>query len=83
MIARQERVVFLDARLQVVEEALPAETVLYGFAQAIPVKSINVTPQKVFEELKNLTNKVVQLGGKATVGRGVCRVQLISGGMQA
>ena len=65
------------------EEALPAETVLYGFAQAIPVKSINVTSQEVFRELKNLTNNAVQFGGKATVGRGVCRVQMISGGTQA
>lgn len=65
------------------EEALPTETVLYGFALATPVKAINVTSQDVFRELKNLTNNVVQLGGKATVGRGVCRVQLIAGGIQA
>lgn len=62
------------------EEALPTETVLYGFAQAIPVKSINVASEEVFRELRNLTNNAVQLGGKATVGRGVCRVQLIAGG---
>jgi CRISPR-associated protein Cmr4 len=65
------------------EEALPTETVLYGVASAAPTKAANIKAQKVFEELAKLTNKAVQLGGKATVGRGVCRVQLISGGAQA
>ncbi len=65
------------------EEALPAETVLYGFALATPVRAINVTSEEVFTELANLTNKAVQLGGKATVGRGVCRVRMIQGGAQA
>ena len=65
------------------EEALPAETVLYGFALATPVRAINVTDQEVFRTLENLTNNAVQLGGKATVGRGVCRVRLIQGGTQA
>lgn len=65
------------------EEALPAETILYGLAQAIPVNSINVGSQEVFKELKKLINTAVQLGGKATVGRGLCRVQLTSGGAQA
>lgn len=64
------------------EEALPAETVLYGFALATPVKAANITAPEVFTELKNLTNKAVQLGGKATVGRGVCRVRMIQGETQ-
>lgn len=65
------------------EEALPAETVLYGLALATPTKTANITAQKVFEELTNLTNKVVQFGGKATVGRGVCRVRMIQEGVQS
>lgn len=61
------------------EEALPTETILYGLALAIPTSAAKISSQKVFEELKSLTNKAVQLGGKATVGRGICRVQMIGG----
>lgn len=64
------------------EEALPAETVLYGLALATPTKAAKISSKDVFTEIKNLTNKAVQLGGKATVGRGVCRVQMIEGGAQ-
>lgn len=61
------------------EEALPTETVLYGLALATPTSAAKISSQEVFEELKKLTNSAVQLGGKATVGRGVCRVQMIGG----
>jgi CRISPR-associated protein Cmr4 len=60
------------------EEALPTETVLYGFALATPVKAINVTSTDVFNTLTTLTENAVQLGGKATVGRGICQVRLIA-----
>jgi len=62
------------------EEALPTETILYGLALATPVKAANLTTQQVFTELTTLMNEAVQLGGKATVGRGMCRVQMIQGG---
>ena len=62
------------------EEALPTETILYGLALATPVKAANMTPAAVFTELTTLMNKAVQLGGKATVGRGICRVQIVQGG---
>jgi len=55
------------------EEALPTETVLYGLAVATPVKA---TIQEVFEVLQSLTDKTLQVGGKATVGRGLCRLQM-------
>jgi CRISPR-associated protein Cmr4 len=51
------------------EEALPAETILSGVVLTNPNASA-----KVFEVLKKLTGKTVQFGGKATVGRGMCRV---------
>lgn len=59
------------------EEALPAESVLYGLALVTPMRAVNITAPRVFQELANLTNKAVQLGGKATVGRGVCRVKMV------
>lgn len=58
------------------EEALPAESVLVGLAVAIPVKAVALTPEQIFETLEVLATTAMQLGGKATVGRGLCRVQV-------
>lgn len=58
------------------EEALPAETILAGLVAASHVRA---TPEKVFETLKTLTEKPIQLGGKASVGRGLCRILLVGG----
>jgi len=55
------------------EETLPTETVLYGLVVATPVKA---TVQEVFAVLQGLMGKTLQVGGKATVGRGLCRVQM-------
>lgn len=55
------------------EEALPAETILAGMAVATEVKS---GKDEVFETLSEIIKTPVQLGGKATVGRGLCRVTL-------
>lgn len=58
------------------EEALPAETILSGIALATPrdngEKSLHFS--EVFPELEKLTETTLQLGGKGTVGRGLCRV---------
>jgi CRISPR-associated protein Cmr4 len=62
------------------EEALPTETILSGLALTTPVKASQMTPEKVLSTLIDLTKKPVQLGGKATVGRGICRVQMVQGG---
>ncbi|MEA4883823.1 MAG: type III-B CRISPR module RAMP protein Cmr4 [Clostridia bacterium] len=61
------------------EEALPAETVLSGIVAASPVKA---APEQVFATLGRLVQKPLQLGGKATVGRGLCRVTLGGGDQQ-
>ncbi|GAC1637331.1 MAG: type III-B CRISPR module RAMP protein Cmr4 [Ktedonobacteraceae bacterium] len=58
------------------EEALPAETILSGIVLATLVKASNITQNEVFNVLSTLTGKTLQFGGKATVGRGMCRVQL-------
>ncbi|TEB13240.1 type III-B CRISPR module RAMP protein Cmr4 [Pelotomaculum propionicicum] len=60
------------------EEALPAETILSGLVFATPVKA---GPGEVFNTLEGLMGKPLQLGGKATVGRGLCRLRMAGGGI--
>lgn len=55
------------------EEALPAETVLAGLVVAAAVKS---NKDEVFKTVEKVTQTPLQVGGKATVGRGLCRVRL-------
>nr|HID14939.1 type III-B CRISPR module RAMP protein Cmr4 [Anaerolineae bacterium] len=58
------------------EEALPAESILAGLVAAIPV-AINgstVQPNKVFTTVSKLVQEPLQVGGNATVGRGLCRL---------
>jgi len=65
------------------EEALPAETVLAGLVVATPVVAGTlgkVEPKEVFTTVSDLVQEPLQLGGKATVGRGLCRVLLVEGG---
>jgi len=59
------------------EEALPAETILSGLVFATPVKA---GPEEVFTTLEGLMKKPLQLGGKATVGRGLSRLWMTGGG---
>lgn len=61
------------------EEALPTETILSGLVVATPVNAVKVTRDEVFKVLADLTGKPLQLGGKATVGRGLCRLQMTGG----
>lgn len=60
------------------EEALPAESVLVGLAVASPVRRGGKDYQvaELLDGIRNNTQGLVQLGGKATIGRGLCRVQL-------
>ncbi len=57
------------------EEALPAETILSGLLVAVKGKA---EPKEVFSTVKGILDrhKAIQLGGKATVGRGLCRIRL-------
>ncbi len=59
------------------EEALPSETVLSGLVSAVPVKA---QPAEVFEVIRQLVSKPLQLGGDATVGRGLCRLRMVEVG---
>ncbi len=56
------------------EEALPTETILVGLVLATPVKA---SVDEVFATISLLTKKPLQFGGKATVGRGLCRLQML------
>jgi CRISPR-associated protein Cmr4 len=62
------------------EEALPIESVLAGLVLATPVKQKDGTMPDANAMLGYLTGLAetgaVQLGGKATVGRGLCRLRL-------
>jgi len=58
------------------EEALPSESILSGLVIA------NTTPSQVHivNELEKLIRQTMQLGGKSTIGRGLCRVTLSTEG---
>lgn len=59
------------------EEALPVETILYGFVLATPTdhhKSNGLDEAGIFEVVRQSIEPAVQLGGKATVGRGLCHL---------
>ena len=55
------------------EESLPTETILVGLVIGTVVKKNNATPTLVFNTIKKLTKNVMQLGGSATVGHGLCK----------
>lgn len=59
------------------EEALSAETILAGIAVITPVKNVLLPDKDIADGLQQLTEKTIQFGGKATVGRGICRVKLV------
>jgi CRISPR-associated protein Cmr4 len=58
------------------EEALPCETVLFGMVLAVKIGKVNLDAKDALMEVSKLMNKPVQFGGKATVGRGLCRLKL-------
>lgn len=61
------------------EEALPTESVLFGLALAFPNKRTEMEASAILLNVKAKLNKAMQFGGKATVGRGICRVNMSNG----
>jgi len=63
------------------EENLPAESVLYSLlrAEASRRKGKDLPAEAVFALVKGLLEGAVQLGGKATVGRGLCALKVVGG----
>jgi CRISPR-associated protein Cmr4 len=56
------------------EEALPSEAVLASLVVAV---NLQATSTEVFQTIQSLTNKTMQFGGDATVGRGLCKAHLV------
>lgn len=65
------------------EEALPVETVLVGLISATPVqrsRGASLSVEQLFGHLDGLVTKgLIQVGGNASVGRGLCRINLVKG----
>lgn len=59
------------------EEALPTETILSGLLVATPVKATQITTPQIFQVIEGIVGQTIQFGGNATVGRGLCRVQMV------
>ena len=63
------------------EEALPSETILAGLAVASEVeRDRTYGTDEMFDRVRDTAQGIVQLGGKATVGRGSCRVLVVAAG---
>lgn len=60
------------------EENLPTECVLLSVVGAI--SNGKAAPGDVFQVLEGMTKGSIQLGGKATVGRGRCQLRVAGGG---
>ena len=57
------------------EEAVPAEAIFSGILMlAGHVKNMNGESDTLDELSEKLTNKTIQIGGKSSVGRGLCRL---------
>jgi CRISPR-associated protein Cmr4 len=61
------------------EESLPTETVLCALVGATLVKAATASPAEALKGLSELAAEQVQLGGKAGIGRGRCRL-VVAGG---
>ena len=61
------------------EESLPAESLLYTLVRAERSrrKGKDLVPEAVLDLVKDLLEGALQLGGKATVGRGVCQLRAL------
>ena len=57
------------------EEALPAESILAGLVAAQP--NGKAEPNEVFQVIGELSGHPLQVGGNATVGRGLCRLNIV------
>lgn len=61
------------------EENLPAETVLVSMLSAMAVNKTNLSAEQALGLVSEIAKTPIQLGGKATVGRGRCRM-VVAGG---
>ena len=60
------------------EEALPAETILYGLVVAQQVGKNGLSPAVALNKIADLAQgEAIQFGGSATIGRGLCRLMMV------
>jgi len=60
------------------EEALPAESILSGLMVIQEIRASESSEKDVLSAITKLTQTPLQVGGSATVGRGLCRIRLVS-----
>ena len=60
------------------EEALPVESILVGLLRATPVRIGDRTPSpdELLEPVRELSKAPLQVGGNASIGRGLCRMEV-------
>jgi CRISPR-associated protein Cmr4 len=58
------------------EEALPTETILWGVVLATPRGNTSLSPENIFAAVGQQSSQLLQFGGHATIGRGLCRFYL-------
>ena len=56
------------------EESLPVESVLYGLLSAVKRE---LPTEEIFATINRVIEKPLQIGGSATVGRGLCQMRLL------
>ncbi|MCK5799195.1 MAG: type III-B CRISPR module RAMP protein Cmr4 [Deltaproteobacteria bacterium] len=61
------------------EESLPAETILAALVVATPPKFTKLDAKTALKTVGDHLDGLIQFGGKATVGRGFCRVSMLGG----
>ena len=59
------------------EESLPTEVILTGLVVASAVKTSGATTEIVFDTVRDCINNPLQIGGSATVGRGICQLHML------
>jgi CRISPR-associated protein Cmr4 len=62
------------------EESLPTESLLYGLVLSFPNPSTGKSDNEIFQHISPKFEKTLQFGGNATVGRGLCKVNLFPKG---
>ena len=64
------------------EEALPTETILTGLLALTPTRQalLKLPEANMLSAIEDKTARILQFGGKATVGRGLCRVRIARNG---
>ena len=64
------------------EENLPVGTILVSVIQPLPNAKSGLKAPELTKQIADLAKLPIQLGGKASVGRGRCQLQLVQGGQR-